>query len=383
MAFELLKAKVAVLNWRDREHPLAGGAETFALAVVDELVARGASVTYVTSQHPGSKADEVRQGYKVHRTGKAFSVYPKVFLWLLRNRTKFDLVIDCSNGIGFFSPLAVGKKTKVVYVVHHVHTEQWSQNFSATVAAIGRLLEGPVARMVYNKATWVAVSESTAAGLHERLHVRNPIAIAHNGLASRISTPTPLPSKGHVVFVGRPVVHKRLQLLIEAVAADPRLSLDVIGDGPEMPQISAHAKSRNLQVKFLGRLSDMERDRLISEAAVLAIPSDHEGWGLVVLEAAVLGVPSVGFNVAGVHDAIRNGETGWVLPADGTEDELVARLTGALVEAVDLASKPNERIKLAKATQAWAAKFNWHNTTDAILKAAAFTLESEANLERK
>ena len=43
--------------------------------------------------------------------------------------------------------------------------------------------------------------------------------------------------------------------------------------------------------------------------------SQGEGWGLCVLEAAALGVPTVAFDVDGLRDAVRDGETGWLVRA--------------------------------------------------------------------
>ena len=359
--------KIAVLNWRDLEHPKSGGAETYALAVAKEFATRGHEVTYVTARHAGSSAKDRRDGYEIVRHGNAATVYLRTLLWLLARRNTFDAVLDCSNGIGFFSPLVLGRRTKVSYLVHHIHTEQWSQQFSAPVAAIGRLLEGPITRLIYRHARWIAVSESTAEGLRTRLKVPGQITIAHNGInQAPVGNPVQ-PSNGRVVFVGRPVVHKRLELLIDAVAKSNQLSLDVMGHGVEMPAIAARAEKLGAKVHFWGFASDQQRDEIISNAAVLAIPSDHEGWGLVVLEAAALGVPSVGFDVPGVKDSIRNNQTGWILDSRGAESELVASLTEALESAVVLAKNPVRRAEVAVECKRWAGQFTWAHTADVIL----------------
>lgn len=66
-------------------------------------------------------------------------------------------------------------------------------------------------------------------------------------------------------------------------------------------------------VEFLGRLSDVVP--VLSEADLMLFPSYYrEGLPRVVLEAAAMGLPVVGFDVPGVREAVRNGETGFLVP---------------------------------------------------------------------
>ena len=79
---------------------------------------------------------------------------------LLRRRS-FDAVLDCQNGIPFFTPCVLPRRVPVLCVVHHVHTSQFALHFPAWLARAGQLLEGPAARLVYRRHTCVAVSPST------------------------------------------------------------------------------------------------------------------------------------------------------------------------------------------------------------------------------
>ncbi|NUR25796.1 MAG: glycosyltransferase, partial [Catenulispora sp.] len=177
---------LAVLNWRDPWQETAGGAEAFAYEVARGFAARGASVDFITCREPGQPRHEVRDGIRWLRRGGRWTVYPAVLARLLRGRLcgrHYDFVLDCQNGIPFFAPLVVSRRrTGVAIVVHHVHDEQFRAHFSRPVAAVGRFLEGAVARRVYRRDPAVAVSESTVTAMRDRLGWTGPIELIYNGV---------------------------------------------------------------------------------------------------------------------------------------------------------------------------------------------------------
>ena len=80
-------------------------------------------------------------------------------------------------------------------------------------------------------------------------------------------------------------------------------------------------------VEYLGRLPDVRP--LLEEADLLLFPSYREGTPRVVLEAAATGLPTVGFEVPGVREAVRDGETGFLVP-DRDVDALTDRVSTLL-----------------------------------------------------
>jgi hypothetical protein len=80
--------------------------------------------------------------------------------------------------------------------------------------------------------------------------------------------------------------------------------------------------------------------------------SAGEGWGLCVLEAAALGVPTVAFDVDGLRDAVRDGETGWLVRSGELIEDVTER---AVKELAD----PATGAAVAAACRAWAAEFSW------------------------
>ncbi len=370
-----------MLNWRDLEHPQAGGAEVFAERIAEELAAGGARVTLFTSRPPGLPALTAHGGVLVRRAGGTFGVYAAALRWLATNRRDIDAVIDCQNGIPFFSPLVTRQKTPVVQLIHHVHQRQFGLFFSPLAASIGRQLEARGARGVYRRRPSVSVSPSTRDEVRESLGLEGARFLVTNGVdpppvesvSERSQNPT-------IVSVGRLVPHKRIELLLQAIpdlaAAHPDLTVHLVGDGPDearLHDIAARLDIPSGALVWHGRLPAAERDRLLARAWLTINPTHGEGWGLGVMEAAALGVPALAFRVPGLRDSIRDGETGWLVE-EGTP------LTPAVLRALDTLSDPQLALDYQKACRSWASRFTW--TGSAALLSVILTADERFRRRR-
>lgn len=339
--------RIAILAWRDLDHPQAGGSEVVVDRLACGLVDRGHRVTLLAGGKVGTR------GYPVWRTGGTYSQYLRAPWTFRRRAASADVVIDVENGIPFFAPL--WQRAPVVCLVHHVHTEQWSMQFPAPVAAAGRVLESRVMPRLYARSTFVAVSSSTARELE------------HLGVdASRVTTiemgAVPVMVSGsraeapRFLVLGRLVPHKRVE---RALALWPRVrqrtggELVIVGDGPELDRLRVLSGPG---VRFAGAVSDTEKGRHLGEAWLLVHPAHHEGWGTVIMEAAGAGVPTVGYDVPGVRDSVVHGVTG-----------LLAADDDAFVEAwTDLALDVTRRVEMGEAARARAESFTWPRAVDAM-----------------
>jgi glycosyltransferase involved in cell wall biosynthesis len=364
-AAALRGSRILILNWRDVRHPLAGGAEQYIHAIGSRWARAGASVTWFTAKGEGQAARDEIDGMHVLRAGGALSVYGRTAARLVRTRGYFDAVVDCQNGIPFFAPLFAGSDVPVVQVVHHVHQDQFRTHFSAPMAAVGRILEGAVARRVYGERPIAAVSPSTRTELRQRLGFRGPIFVVPNGTAPVPQTGRRPAAEPTIVLVTRLVPHKQVHLLLGHLStvaiAFPDLRVEIVGDGPERHRLQALAADLGLQsaVRFHGRVSDEVRDDLLSRAWLTTSTSAAEGWGCSILEAAAWGVPCLALEAPGVRDSVLHGETGWLVedPRDfGTA------LIGALGHLQDVAAADT----MTAACQAWAAAFSWDRSADLL-----------------
>ena len=214
---DLRGARIAVANWRDPWHPQAGGAEQYAWEVARGLAGQGAEVRFVTARAPGQARRETREGVQITRMGGQFSVYPLVLGWFLAHRRSLDAVLDCQNGIPFFTPWVLPRRVPVLCVVHHVHTAQFGVHFPWWLARAGRLLEGPAARLAYRRHACVAVSPSTVTAMRDRLRWTGDIYLIWCGVSTSPARRAPRqaqPGRGSLVWVGRLVAHKRAELLL-------------------------------------------------------------------------------------------------------------------------------------------------------------------------
>jgi glycosyltransferase involved in cell wall biosynthesis len=344
------------VNWRDPWHPAAGGAERYAWELARRFAAEGRRVHYVTSRPPGRPRRESVEGVTLVRLGGRFTVYPLVLAWMLAHRRSFDAVLDCQNGIPFFTPWVLPRGVPVLCVVHHVHDEQFGVHFPSWLAQLGRLLEGPVARRAYRRHACVAVSPSTVTAMRERLSWTGPVYVVPNGV-----TPPPAIPGGDgtgLVCVSRLVPHKRIGRLFD-LAERLRTPLHIVGRGPEEDALRAEVAARNLGdlVRLSGYLPEDDKTALVAHARLHLSTSRGEGWGLSVTEAAALGVPTVAFDVDGLRDAVRDGVTGWLVPAGGSLEDTVE---WALKELSD----PRRRNAMADACRDWAARFDWARSAD-------------------
>ena len=368
---------VVVLNWRDRRHRSAGGAELYCERVARELAARGRSVVLVTSRPEGTQARETVDGYAVRRLGSWWSVYPLALLWLLRHRSSVDAVIDSQNGIPFFSPLVTGRRIPVVLLVHHVHQDLFTRALRPAAARLARWLEGPVSRRVYRRRTVVVLSPSTRTQVRRRLRFDGPVHVVPTGAdtlglrGERAATP-------RIVVVGRLTHYKRLDSLVDAMADVqvqlPDAELHLVGDGPARRELVERARAAGSRVVFHGRLPDAERDALLSTAWLTVSASDGGDWAVSLVEANAAGVPALARRVSGVRDTVRHGVTGWLV--DGEPDGLAEAIVRALLTLAD----PAVAGTIAGRARAWAARFTWARTVDGVVQA----IDAEgARLERQ
>jgi glycosyltransferase involved in cell wall biosynthesis len=366
---QLAGLRVAIVNWRDPWHPSAGGAEQYAWQMALGLLARGARVSYVTARAPGQSRAERRDGVQIVRTGSQWTVYPRALGWLGRHRWGFDVVIDCQNGIPFFTPWVLPRRVPVLCVVHHVHDAQFGVHFSPLLATVGRFLEGPVARRTYRRHACIAVSESTVAAMRDRLRWTGPVHVIPNGLTpdcfAKPAPTAPTAPTGDAVaeiavltWVGRLVAHKRVERVVDiAQRLGDAAVIDVIGRGPTGVLLAAEISARGLadRVRLRGYLSEADKRAAVAGSLLHLNTSQGEGWGLCVLEAAALGVPTVAYDVDGLRDAVRDGETGWLVRADQRIEDVVER-------AVKELSDPVRRAEIAAACRRWAGQFDWDSS---------------------
>ena len=140
-----------------------------------------------------------------------------------------------------------------------------------------------------------------------------------------------LGSEPCVLFVGSLIPRKGLPFLIEAaekiVKEYSETKFVIVGEGPLKNRLLSNLETANLSgnFTFLGNVKEDMLPTLYNCADVFALPSIQEGQGIVLLEAQASAKPVVAFDVGGVNEAVRNGETG-LLVKRGSSEELADAL---------------------------------------------------------
>ncbi|WP_377642816.1 glycosyltransferase family 4 protein [Oryzobacter terrae] len=326
--------RIAVLAWRDLDHPEAGGSEVYVHEVTTRWARDGHDVTLVTARPPGLPAHEVLEGVRHVRAGGRLSVYPRALAWVARHRGRLDVVVDVVNGIPFGTPLARPRAT--VALVHHVHRQQWRLIYPDWRGRAGWLVESRLVPVLYRRVPFVTVSSATRDDL-SRVRVRPAaVTVVRNGLTARARSEEGRAVEPHVVVLSRLVPHKQVEHVLEAAARlrhrHPDLRVDVVGDGWWRDRLQARTAELGVGdlVTFHGHVDDEARDRLLARAWVMVLPSVTEGWGIAVTEAAAQGTPTIGYRSSGgLTESVTDGVTGWLADdLDGLVDAVDDVLTG-------------------------------------------------------
>jgi glycosyltransferase involved in cell wall biosynthesis len=365
--------RILILSWRDPQNPKAGGAELFTYEVARRLVAGGDTVEWFTAMFPGAAAKIELDGVQIVRGGRQWSVHVAAMRRYRGHlRDSFDAVIDEVNTIPFFTPLWAD--VPHLLLIFQLAREVWWHETGFPLNAVGYAAE-PLYLRPYRRTVALTISASTEADLR-RLGFTGAIKVLPIGLEPIAVPSVPKEDKTTFLYVGRMAPSKRVDDIIQAFAHYRAKGRDgmlwLVGDGPSTYFLALHELVGQLglaeKVQFLGRVSpEVKHDRM-ARAHVLLMASVREGWGLSIAEANACGTPAVVYDVPGLRDAVRNGETGFVVPptpwslADGME-----RIT----------ANPALYEPLARAARLWSSTFSFdaaaHDVRQAIVSAIEVT----------
>ena len=329
-----------------------GGAERWMRSLAEALVADGHDVTYLTRNQwdeakppaiPGVRVIAVSRRDPLYgpdgnrRIGPPLRFGLGVLRHLRAHGTDYDVVHTCA--FPYFPLLAAGAlRTKPLFVDWF---EVWSKDYwrgylGGPGGFIGWAVQRACARVPQQAFTF---SELHAARLLQEGLRQPPIRLG--GLyAGPTSAGDVTPAREPVVvFAGRHIPEKRVPAIPAAIAAArrrvPGLRAVILGDGPEheltLAAIAEHGVADCVEAP--GFVDAAVVETAIAGAACLLLPSQREGYGLVVIEAAASGTPSV--VVAGVDNAavelVAPGVNGQIAASGAPED--LAEAIVAVLEA--------------------------------------------------
>jgi glycosyltransferase involved in cell wall biosynthesis len=320
-----------------------GGAERWYRSLAERLAADGHEVSYLTLRQWDHGVEPGVAGVNVRIVGPRMALYtetgrrkvlpPLVFglgvlMHLLRHGRRYEVVHTCS--FPYFSLLAAAlarprSRYRLVVDWFEVWTRRYWRDYLGRVAGdVGWLVQRicvrvPQSAFCFSRLYAVRLREE---GFSNEVTV---LAGAYDGplTARPVNHPRPV-----VVFAGRHIPEKQVPAIVPAIARVrrvlPEVRACILGDGPERGKVLALVARLGLEdvVQVPGFVATQAVDRAIGDALCMLLPSRREGYGLVVIEAAARGTPSV--VVADPDNAatelIDDGRNGVVAPSASPED---------------------------------------------------------------
>ena len=356
----------------------SGGAERRFHELAIRL-ARRHEVHYVTWGFWGSERTIARDGVSLHGVGAPRGFYGADGKRTIREAAEFaarlpavlarlpvDVVdVSATPYLPLYAAWATTRVTRTPLVAtwHEFWGAHWQDYLPdrPVVSRIARAAEAGARPLADQR---IAVSEFTARRLAGGTSDRWPADVVGNGVdLAAMARATPDAERSDLLYVGRLIDEKRVDLLIRAVAAlvvrFPALRCAVVGDGPERARLIELAAELGVggHVGFLGRVADERVPGLMRASRILVLPSIREGYGITVVEAQACGLVPVVVRspLSGAPGLVSDGEDGVL--CDPTAGDLAAALDGLLAD--------DRRLRrISRAARSSAAARGWDARTD-------------------
>jgi glycogen(starch) synthase len=356
-------------------YPSLGGVEEFCRQIAHAYQRQGHRVTVFTNRWPRSlAAHEEVEGIIVRRLAfrvGGMSLKSKVNAWLTGGLIRRELLgllrefrpdalhVHCVSSNALYA-LGAKRATGLPLVVslhgelsmdatRLFQREAWAQQtLRASLEQADRVTA--CSRQTLEEAeAWFGRSLAPRAQV-----IYNGIDFAEMQAAEAHVHPQP-----YLLGIGRHVPQKGFDVLLRALAQAVKTGaafdhdLILAGDGPETAALQTLASELRLgdRVHFTGRVDHAQAIRLFKGCSFFVLPSRHEPFGIVNLEAMAAAKAVLATKVGGVPEVVRDGQTGILIPAD---DET------ALADALSaLARDPARRARLGAAGRERAQQFDW------------------------
>ena len=358
----------------------SGGAERrfYELAI---RLARRHEVHYVTWGFWGPEPAIVRDGVTLHGVGRPRGFYGTDGKRTIREAAEFaarlpavlgrlrvDVVdVSATPYLPLYAAWATTRLTRTPLVAtwHEFWGEHWLDYLPdrPAVARIARAAEAGARPLADRR---IAVSAFTARRLSGGTPTRWPAEVIGNGVdLTAMARAKADPVASDLLYVGRLIDEKRVDLLIGAIAAlvgrFPALRCLVVGDGPERARLRDLAAGLGVgeHVAFLGRVPDERVPGLMQASRILVMPSIREGYGITVVEGQACGLVPVVVRspLSAASELVSDGEDGVL--SDPNVAGLTAALDGLLADSRRL-------VRLSRAARRSAAGRGWDARADEV-----------------
>jgi len=327
-------------------HPHAGGVESHVRSLCGEFVRRGHEVTVVTSRYRSGlpAVETMPEGYRVVRTrplGVVLNTPIDVGTGHVLRNARADVVhLHYPPPLtSFFAAWALDRAHVPVCLTYHCDLFLAGSTGRSLAALYERTFLPATLSRVDRVIVHTQSYGTTSAMLRGRELEIIPAVVDLERFRPGLDSSGPrttlhLEGRRVVVFTGRLVAHKGVDVLLQALRELPLdVHLVVVGRGPRLPDLRALARRLGIQdrVHFCPAVRDHELAQYVAAGDVFAFPSQNrlEGFGLAVAEAMACGLPVVTSDMPGVREVIDDGVQG-LLVEPLLADDLAEKLRAVL-----------------------------------------------------
>ncbi len=334
--------------------PLGGGGGVVMRALARELAKRH-EVTVLTSQALELERESDDGGVRVLRAPVFFrkhlavANFPSMFAYLpsatarglaLRRSDTFDVI-----NTHFVVPSGpVGQVLARLFNAPNVLSVHGGDLFDPSKRSSPHRhgwLRGPIRYMLNAADSVVGQSRDTVRHVGEIYGVHRPVELIPLGIDRPVKVTGAtraqfgIPDDAFVMLtIGRIVPRKSSVQLVEALAksARPNAHLVLVGDGPDAEAVRGAAQAAGVaqRVHLLGYVTEQQKSQALACADIFVSSSQHEGFGLVFLEAMAFALPVLCYDRGGQTDFLSTPATGHVVKLNDLE-----AFTRALVDLHD------------------------------------------------
>ncbi|MCD4670527.1 MAG: glycosyltransferase family 4 protein [Actinomycetia bacterium] len=368
--------KIALIS--DAIYPYnKGGKEKRIFEVATRLSKNGHDIHLYCMKWWKGPGNRIENGINLHAISKKYPLYSGkrrsmiqalMFGLACLKLIKEDFDIAEVDHIPFFplfflKPVCIIKRKKIIATWHEVWGKSYWQEYLGWRGIFGYLLE-KISVLMPDEI--ISVSNYTTKQLKNSLRSKKKIYTIPNGNDfEKIQKIEPSREKTDVIFAGRLLSHKNIDVLIKSIhlvkKRKYKIKCSIIGEGPEKKNLEALARKLNLDknIEFPGFLEahDDVYARMKS-SKVFVLPSTREGFGVVVVEANACGIPviTVSHKENAARDLIEEGNNGFICKLK--KEEIANRIIGVLND--------DSGKKIEKRCLDFAKKYGWNKIVDEI-----------------
>lgn len=343
--------------------PSVGGTQLYVTGLADALAARGHTVEIYCDAANKAAAAQVdgARPYPIRRFGGLRPVMRRSKAWAVMQRLGSSgvraIVTDTWKSLEFISADAL-KGAKVFCLAHG----------SEFLVPKGGAKERRMRECLAKACVVAANSHFTAALVEPHIGGKTALRVILPGVDSPPGASADFRSRDaaaapRLLTIARLEPRKGIDTVLRALPAlareHPNISYDVIGKGEDHARLLRLAEQLGTsdRVRFHGYISEQQKAALLNRATLFLMPNRREpgsveGFGIVFVEAAAFGVPSIAGSDGGTSDAVQHERTGLV--ADGANDRDVESAISTLLAN----GGARERMGVAAHQRFW-SEFVW------------------------